>query len=217
MTYVLFIPWRRADQLEKALFIGRSGKSPDTMSFAGDEHHAKDQQWKTLAQDNRMKAKKQFFEVRFTGIQSIILLSMADGQIYIRGHGLPGDACISSGQDSHESARLHANDVARRLIDSGLQTGFAGKIKCYNCHSAEFGLSGSPFAQVFADAMWRAGYKKCTYWGYQGSLTSFYEMRTGEANLHKYAGFKEEFESGGWVMDDARASQRRMQITPQAG
>ncbi len=214
MTYVLFIPWRLADQLDRALFIGKSGRSPDGVTFAGDEHHQKNLQWKQLAQDNQMKNKKEFFEVWYTGRQSIILLSMRDGQIYIRGHGLPGDACISSGENSHESRRLHANDVARRLIDSGLQTSFAGKIKCYNCHSAEASLSGSPFAQVFADAMWRAGYKNCTYWGYQGSLTSFYEARNNEPNLHKYAGFKEEFEGGGWVMDDARASQRRMQVIP---
>jgi hypothetical protein len=214
MTYVLFVPWRSASQLDRALFIGRSGRSPGSVNFAGDEHHQKNVQWKQLAQDDRMQNKKEFYEVRYTGRQSIILLSMTDGQIYIRGHGLAGDACISSGQDSHESARLHANDVARRLIDSGLQPGFAGKIKCYNCHSAESGPGEAPFAQVFADAMYQAGYQHCTYWGYEGQLTSFYEDRPNDPNLHKYAGFKQEFEFGGWVMDDARASARRMQIIP---
>jgi hypothetical protein len=214
MTNVLFVPWRRATQLDKALFVGRAGRSPDLVGFAGEEYRSKNDQWKTLAQDDKMKTKKQFYEVWYSGSQSVILFSMTDGQIYIRGHGQPGENHISSGDDTHDTACITANDVAHRLIDSGLQTSFAGKIKCYNCHSAEAGWKGAPFAQVFADAMAAAGYTNCTYWGYLGSLTSFYETWHNDPQLHKYAGHKEDFGDGAWVMDDARASQRRLQITP---
>ena len=219
MTYVLFIPWRRASELDKALVVGRKGREIEGINFAGEEHHSKNLQWIAMAQDNRMKNKKEFHEVWYTGRLSIVLFSMLDGQIYIRGHGLPGEPWISSGdkEDTHDKAKLHANDVVSRLTASGLQTGFKGKIKCYNCHSAETSLKSASFAQVFADAMWLAGYKQCTYWGYLGMLTSFYETRSNDPRLHKYAGYKEEFETGGWIIDDRRASERRMQIIPNAG
>lgn len=35
--------------------------------------------------------------------------------------------------------RVDYDEVVDRLLQSGLRKTFAGKIKCYSCHSAEFG------------------------------------------------------------------------------
>lgn len=215
MTYVLFVPWLRIelDSEECAKVLARFGR--EHVSFPGHEFQDKNKSWKTTTVSPTMAWSREFHEVWYTGRISSILFSMLNGQIYIRGHGQPGRHLISSGEKgAHDKHELGAVDVADRLIASGLQTGFAGKIKCYNCHSAEQKGLSEPFAQVFADYMWKKGFKSCTYWGYVGALTSFYETRGKEPHPHKYSGYKEEFESGGALWHDVRASKARLQIFP---
>jgi hypothetical protein len=98
-------------------------------------------------------------------------------------------------QRSTGASCLTGYDVASRLIQSGLRTSFDGKIKCYNCHSAE-GTSG--FAQSLADTMFAKGFVRCTFWGYSGQLSSAY----GD-DRHKSS-------SEG----PARPSERRLQVFP---
>lgn len=114
--------------------------------------------------------------------------SLNTGQIYIRGHGMPGFKSIEGGRGGE---RIDYDVVADRLISSGLKKAYNGKIKLYNCHSAESGTPGSdpecvgpPFARQFADEMYSRGYKNCTYYGYFGSIDSF--AKDGSQGKHHY-------------------------------
>jgi hypothetical protein len=116
-------------------------------NYPGQEYKSKNLNWK--AAEAEKGASKDWFEVWYSGRVSPIIFGLrtVEEQIYIRGHGQPGDSGIYSGGFNW---RLGAEEVAKRLIASGLQTSFAGKIKCYNCHSAEQGIN-EPFAQALAD------------------------------------------------------------------
>ena len=122
----------------------------------------------------------------------------ADDQIYIRGHSVAGYPGIfdhsgtdDQGRDTYRhrdqalyqllqadgsrvtihKASLRADAVAQRLRDMGLDQTFNGKIKCYNCHSAE----GDPnFATALSDALAQLGYNACGVYGYVGAVTSMY-------------------------------------------
>lgn len=178
-------------------------------NFPGHEYVSKNREWKKAeaAKNNG----KDWYEVWYTGRVSPIIMSLnANDQIYIRGHGLPGDTEIQS-----SAWKLDADEVARRLIASGLQKNFAGKIKCYNCHSAESGIDKA-FAQAFADRLYSSGYKSCEYFGYFGALDSFPgandvkpEMEKGKLQnphtLHKTSLYEDQL---------SRASSKRLKITP---
>jgi len=122
-----------------------------------------------------------------------------DDQIYVRGHcilGFPGvfdnTGRDDRGRDTYDhrdqglykllqadgsrvlihKASLRAPAIAQRLSDMGLEATFNGKIKCYNCHSAE----GDPnFATALSDELASLGYNSCGVYGYRGALTSMYE------------------------------------------
>ena len=122
----------------------------------------------------------------------------ADDQIYIRGHciiGYPGIFDHSNrddrGRDTYgqrdqllyqlltadgsrvtvHKAHLRAPEVAARLRHMGLNQNFNGKIKCYNCHSAE----GTPnFATALSEELAAIGYNACGVYGYAGALSSMY-------------------------------------------
>jgi hypothetical protein len=102
---------------------------------------------------------------------------------------MPGFRSIEGGRGGE---RVNYDVVVDRLIASGLRETFSGKIKCFNCHSAEEGVVGSdpevegpPFARLVADEMYSRGYKFCTFYGYYGSVDSF--AKDGSAGVHKYA------------------------------
>jgi hypothetical protein len=138
-------------------------------ALPGQEYKSKNRKWIDAEEE---KGKKVWTEVWYAGRVSPIIFSLrtADEQIYIRGHGQPGETKISSGKGNWS---LAAKEVAKRLIESGLQPSFAGKIKCYNCHSADSGI-GESFAQAFSDYMYYSeGYRSCEYWGYYGALDSY--------------------------------------------
>lgn len=60
----------------------------------------------------------------------------------------------------------------RRLIKDGLEPGFAGKIKCYNCHSMSGELN---FVTAVATALRAADRNECSVSGYTDSISSEYE------------------------------------------
>jgi hypothetical protein len=138
-------------------------------NYPGQEYKSKNLNWK--AAEAEKGASKDWFEVWYSGRVSPIIFGLrtVEEQIYIRGHGQPGDSGIYSGGFNW---RLGAEEVAKRLIASGLQTSFAGKIKCYNCHSAEQGIH-ERFAQALADYLYSKGYKSCEFFGYYGALDSY--------------------------------------------
>jgi hypothetical protein len=125
------------------------------------------------------------------------LSSLNTGQIYIRGHGMPGYISIETARGGEH---VHYTDVVQRLIVSGLKREFSGQIKCYNCHSAESAavpdnnvdaeLGGDPFAQYVADELHARGFKYCTIWGYTDAIDSFPTTSDKKAHpgeqLHKY-------------------------------
>ena len=119
------------------------------------------------------KMMRQWYEVWYTGAEDPLLRSLGDGHIYIRGHSLPdlGKIGIPVPGRRGLGATLEPKEVAKRLQESGLNPKtFKGKIKCYNCHSAEAGEYS--FAQLLADEMWALGYTDCTYFGYEGAIDS---------------------------------------------
>ena len=122
-------------------------------------------------------------------------------QLYIRGHSLAGiegifdhatkdedgkaihpskmdkELLIKLNEDNDTGTKklafmLKAPDVVTRLFESGLKLGFAGTIKCYNCHSAEGEIN---FATAFEKALTKRGYKSCRVYGYTGALSSMYD------------------------------------------
>src|SRR5690606_3169168 len=123
----------------------------------------------TLGPDSRKKLKevrtsdwfrkmmRQWYEVWYTGAEDPLLRSLGDGQIYIRGHSQTAAGTIGIPSRGKLTALLEPEEVAARLQQSGLKTTFKGKIKCYNCHSAEAGEFS--FAQKLADAMWALKYR----------------------------------------------------------
>lgn len=140
------------------------------------------------------------------------LSSFNTGQIYIRGHGMPGFKSIEGGRGGE---RVDYTVVVKRLIESGLRKSYAGKIKLFNCHSAESGKPGSdpecvgpPFARLVADELYRKGYKHCTFFGYVGSIDSF--AKDGSQGKHHYI---REVQNGKQV-ELARASEGRIQFRP---
>ncbi|MFC6486413.1 hypothetical protein [Nitratireductor sp. GCM10026969] len=140
------------------------------------------------------------------------LQSMNTGDIYIRGHGMPGFKSIEGGRGGE---RVDYDVVADRLIESGLKKTFSGKIKCYNCHSAESGdpatdpeCLGPPFARLVADELFSRGYKHCTFYGYLGRIDSF--VKDGSRGKHHYTRDVQ----GGKLVELGRASEARIQFHP---
>jgi hypothetical protein len=139
--------------------------------------------------------------------------SLNTGQIYIRGHGMPGYISIETARGGE---RLHYTEVVQRLIVSGLKREFSGQIKCYNCHSAEPGvvpknnvdaqLGKDPFAQLVADELYARGFKLCTFFGYIGAIDS--HVKDGSAGKHKYV------RGPGGAGEFGRASESRVQFYP---
>lgn len=138
--------------------------------------------------------------------------SLNTGQIYIRGHGMPGFKSIEGGRGGE---RVDYDEVIDRLMESGLNKQFSGKIKLFNCHSGESGKPGSdpecigpPFARLVADEMYTRGFRSCSYYGYLGSIDSF--AKDGSQGKHHYI---REVVKGKQV-ELARASDGRVQFHP---
>jgi len=140
------------------------------------------------------------------------LQSLNTGQVYIRGHGMAGFKSIEGGRGGE---RIDYDVLVDRLVESGLPKTFTGKVKMFNCHSAEPGVPGSdpecvgpPFARLVADEMYSRGYKSCTYFGYFGSIDSF--AKEGSQGKHHYIRKVVQGQS----TEVARASEGRVQFFP---
>lgn len=151
--------------------------------------------------------------VWYDGKKHPTLMSMSLGDVYIRGHGMPGFKSIEGGRGGE---RVDYDVVCDRLISSGLPKMFQGKIKCFICHSAEEGKVGSDpevigpaFARSVANYMFTRGYRSCTYYGYLGAADSF--VKDGPSGTHKYVREKVK----GQQVALARASEARVQFHPE--
>jgi len=121
-------------------------------------------------------------------VRNPFLASMNNGNILIRGHGMPGCKSIEGGRCGE---RVDYNVVVDRLVESGLSRQFNGRIKMFNCHSAEAAepdgspeCVGTPFAQLMADELSSRGYRSCTFFGYHGAIDSVPKM--GPYGKHHY-------------------------------
>jgi hypothetical protein len=152
-------------------------------------------------------------EVWYSGSPDPAIRSMrsASDTVYIRGHN---DGTLGTSiQVARGGDVLSASQVADRLIASGLHKKFQGKIKCYNCHSAEkFDGFKKSFAQAFADYLYNHGYDLCTYYGYEGALDSFY--KAGSAGEHRYRRDKQIVGGAMRQVEGGRASENRVIIRP---
>lgn len=128
--------------------------------------------------DHELGQGNQAVAIWYDGKTQPFVQSFTTGQIYIRGHGMPGFISIEGGRGGE---RVHYKEVAKRLIASGLPKSYSGDIKCFICHSAESGKPGTdpeiedgqPFAKSLADYLFSKGYKSCKFFGYFGSVDSF--------------------------------------------
>lgn len=131
-----------------------------------------------------------------------------DDQVYIRGHCIPGfDGIFDLDAQVDESGKkvtapsvpkpiidyladrvfsqrlvmsLTTQQVVQRLTRSGLSPNFSGKIKCYNCHSAEKSDQDEPsFAARVKAQLISLAYVNCKVYGYTGSLSSSHEAALG--------------------------------------
>lgn len=94
--------------------------------------------------------------------------------IYVRGHGQSGSESISLQAESGPSLKFDA--VIDRLIATGLPKAFGGKIKFYNCHSAQ-ATEAHPktaFAVSAGKYLRGKGYRNCRLFGYVGDLSAIY-------------------------------------------
>jgi hypothetical protein len=123
-------------------------------------------------------------------------LTNANHMLYICGHCDKGSKYLES---SDHKKKVSAEDIVTLLIGD-LAKEFCGIVKIYGCESARgkksiWSQNQDAFAQRLANAMY-AGYKSCSFYGYQESITM------GRTD-HKYV-----------VGTNNRASSVRMQIIP---
>ena len=99
--------------------------------------------------------------------------------LYIRGHGGKGSDSL---QSSDRSRTIDVSGLVQ-LLDAKLDKDFEGIIKVYACESAlgstvmaPFGMftlyEWQPFTQQFADAMHKAGWRGCRYFGYGAKVST---------------------------------------------
>jgi hypothetical protein len=154
------------------------------------------------------------FTVWYDGSPNPFLSSTINGQIYIRGHGMPGFVSIETARGAE---RLHYTEVVDRLITSGLRREFSGAIKCYNCHSAEWPdkknpdpeQGKEPFAHMVTDELYSRGYKLCKFYGYIGSIDS--NVKAGSTGIHKYVRISD---GKGGQVEAGRVKDSRVEFKP---
>ena len=147
---------------------------------------------------------KNLFEFMVNEINKRIDQS-ANDVIYIRGHSKAGADSIES---SDHSETITAKELAKLL--KPICIAFSGHFKIYACNSGK-GVPSSnvqSFAQRFADEMSALGFKKCHFYGYTESLTTFRFPQSDTSDPHKWTNPK------GQAMPWQRASTARVEVVP---
>lgn len=158
-THILFIAWEKADE--------KVAQANDWANFANNNKSKRDCKSKG---DHRLYK----VVVYKKGTWSTDLMHLSTGQIYILGHGAAGYGSIAN-IDGDGRAELSAIEVADRLRGSGLSDTFQGKIKCYNCNSANSANDQLAFAKIFADRIREKGHTHCQIFGYNSSIAASYK------------------------------------------
>ena len=111
-------------------------------------------------------------------------LDSSEDALYLRGHCAAGLNYLQS-SDRYAKASI---DQIIEMLKNKLRTDFSGSVKVFGCESGESGGSSGEssgpkaFAQMLADAMYKANWRKCSYFGYRENL------RTWAINGHKIVG-----------------------------
>lgn len=102
--------------------------------------------------------------------QALIQSAGLFDDIYVVGHGAAGDPGIGNDTGSTD---LQYDEVAQRLIDSGLSGAYAGSVKIYACRGGEATDTNLSFAKLFARSLIRDHKRLLTsVYGYTGKLTA---------------------------------------------
>jgi hypothetical protein len=107
-------------------------------------------------------------------------------QVYVYGHCEPG---VPKMANDTETKILDGSQLALRLIASGMQKEFSGRVKIFACHSGvanhDDAADEESMAEGLANAMRGRGYRSCEYFGYTEALR--YSNSIEAATGHKYA------------------------------
>jgi hypothetical protein len=142
--------------------------------------------------------------LRTVGLKSKLMrLQTSNDTLYIVGHCGKGADVL---QADNPADTLKVDDLVEILKDA-LTPSFPGQLKIYGCESASAAELGQSFVQKFADAMYAAGYRSCSYYGYTEGMT-----QTRSADNDQGTGPAHKRALGG--ANDRRASDVRLQIYP---
>jgi hypothetical protein len=155
-------------------------------SAASGEHahfQAKAQNWATSSVNGELKHNYNYEIVTYQDGTDLFTLPWFS-EIYVHGHGDPGDHEISSGVPPDTG--LKYDEVADRLISHGLRKRWCGTIKLYCCNSGSPSLGSQSFAAKFAQYMrFSKHYHLAAYVGYFGSVDGYPQFE-GVGDLHKH-------------------------------
>jgi hypothetical protein len=169
--HIHFIPWDLA--------------SGETTHFVG-----KAQDWSNSSNNGELKHNYPYTIVTSGDGTDLSALPWYS-EIYIHGHGDPGDHGISSGVPPDTD--LKYDTVADRLLAHGLKRSWSGAIKLYTCNSGSATLGRQSFAAKFAQYMrFSKNYHLISYVGYYGSIDGY--PGYGNANADHKHKFSTRFE-----------------------
>jgi len=147
---ILFIPWG-------------SGKS--------DQYDNADT-WVRVAQSGNNPKQKSFERVPYNGgrVDPLLKTLRENDVVYILGHCSPGSAELFAYQD--EKRGIDAEEVALRMIATGLPYSWTGDLKVYACYSASASQGSESFLNQLAKFL-RSKEFKCRIWGYTEAVSSY--------------------------------------------
>lgn len=159
----------------------------------GSEFHEKCISWRQDAANGDLSVGYNYEIVHYGDPVSFAKLPWGS-EIYIRGHGAPGDHTIAEGGDTGPDLKYDV--LAERLLSHGLKKTWVGVIKLYNCDSGRCTLGRQSFAAKFAQHMrFTEGYHLISYVGYLGAMDSRPVQNPGEKHKHKHFTLKTPFGS----------------------
>jgi hypothetical protein len=144
-----------------------------------------------------------------------------DDVLYVTGHCSAGSEYLVNGKGNK---RISYSELVQKYFVRLLPPDWPGVLKIYACNSGSprstctalslLSTNTLPFAQLFANEMVKAGFTKCSYYGYTKTVTVQYYSKISKAvggfYPHKYG---TEGEDGNLTMLK-RASEYRVKITP---
>lgn len=95
-----------------------------------------------------------------------------DKSLYVVGHGAPGYAFISNTPAGNDE-QLHALVVVARLMEYGLRTTTACKLKLFSCYSGVDGPASVGFARAMRMILRQLGFDNIEVYGYTRAVSPY--------------------------------------------